>query len=276
VPPAREPAGTQILRAFAAAYPSATFIEIGANDGVQEDQLRPLLLSHLWTGVLVEPVPWLFERLRQNYRDKDGLAFENAAISDVDGVVPFFYVAPTDDQSSPVWSDALGSLSRAEVEQTLAAARDYGTKGSGVQFPDLSSRIETIDVPSLTFESLCRKHGIDQLDLLLIDAEGYDWEIVRRIDFGRHRPRLLIFENIHLPAEERDQSRGHLEGLGYQLMYEGFDTWCHDPRADDELARCWHRVRPTTPRRPLTTVLHRIRTSLVTRRTRGSRGCSGN
>jgi FkbM family methyltransferase len=261
--PQQELAGPRILHAFAEAYPRAVFIEIGANDGVQYDQLRPFIVSLPWVGVMVEPVPWLFQRLRDNYRGKEGLAFENAAVGDIDGVVPFYYVPPAEDhEGDPSWSDAMGSLSRAEVERTVKATREFAARASNVRIPDLSSRIERIEVPSLTFESLCRKHDIERLDLLLIDAEGYDWEIIKGIDFGRCRPRLLIFENVHLTAEERDQSVAHLEGLGYELTYEGIDTWCHDPRADDALARCWERMQAAAPRR-LGRLLQQVRARLA-------------
>jgi FkbM family methyltransferase len=240
-----EPAGPQILQAFADAYPAAAFIEIGANDGVQYDHLRPFILSLPWRGVMVEPVPWVFARLRHNYRGRDGVSFENAAIADVDGRVPFYYVAPASDREQedrPIWSDAIGSLSRGEVEKTIAAARYFAARGCAVHIPRIEARIERTEVPGLTFESLCRKHAISELDLLVIDAEGYDYEIIKGIDFQRHRPRLLIYESNHFSPEEREECGAYLEGLGYELMYERFDTWCHDPRADDNLARCWRRV----------------------------------
>jgi FkbM family methyltransferase len=236
------------------------FIEIGANDGVQEDHLRPFVTSFPWTGVLVEPVPWIFERLRDNYREHQGVTFENAAIANADGSVPFYYVASAEER--PTWSDAMGSLSRDVVEETIEAARRFVARGPGVYLPDPTSSIVQTEVPSLTFESLCRRHGIRELDLLAIDAQGYDYEIIKGIDFERHRPRLLIYESILLSADEREQSTAYLEGLGYETMYEGIDTWCHDPRADDFLARCWRSVRQ---RRRIGRLLHSIRTRLPAR-----------
>ncbi len=41
---------------------------------------------------MVEPLPWVFTRLRDNYRGQEGVTFENAAIADADGRVPFYYV----------------------------------------------------------------------------------------------------------------------------------------------------------------------------------------
>ena len=209
---------------------------------------------------MVEPVPWVFEHLRNNYRGQQGVAFENAAIASVDGRVPFYYVPPRrGPPGRPVWSDAMGSLSRVVVEETIAAPVISLPVVSASTFRDLKSSIVRTEVPSLTFESLCRKHGSGSLTCCLIDAQGYDYEIIKGIDFERHRPRLLIYESISSLADEREETTAYLEGLGYEMMYEGIDTWCHDPRADDSLARCWRSVRR---RRRVGMLLHRIRTRL--------------
>jgi FkbM family methyltransferase len=232
-----ELAGPQILRAFADTYPRAVFIEIGANDGVQHDHLRPFLVSLPWRGVMVEPVPSAFARLRENYRGHEGVSFENAAIAEADGRVPFYYIAPAPDRGQEdhaVWS-MIGSLSRDQVEWAISSIRNTFPN---LPATDVESRIQRTEVPSLTFESLCRKHAIGELDLLVIDAEGYDYEIIKGIDFDRYRPRLLIYENSHLSPDEGEQIRAHVEGLGYETRDEALDTWCHDPQVDDSLARC--------------------------------------
>lgn len=78
----RRLAGPRILRAFADRYPKAFFVEIGANDGEQHDHLRPLILGEEWRGIMVEPVPYVFERLRQNYdRVLERVTLENSAIT---------------------------------------------------------------------------------------------------------------------------------------------------------------------------------------------------
>jgi hypothetical protein len=57
--------GQRLLRAFADAYPEASFLEIGAGDGVTADHLRPFVVSRPWHGIMVEPVPYVFEQLRR-------------------------------------------------------------------------------------------------------------------------------------------------------------------------------------------------------------------
>ncbi len=232
----RRLAGPKLLRAFAAVYPEAFFIEIGSNDGEQHDHLRPMILDGGWRGIMVEPVPFVFERLRRNYGRLERVALENVAIADRDGSLPFYHLARADPirEGLPQWYDAIGSFSRESV------------LGHSEQISDIEARIVQTDVSCLTFESLCRKHGVDRLDVLLIDTEGYDWEIIQRVDFAVHRPRLLIYEHYHLDEGTRDACRAHLERLGYRVKEEGFDSWCLDAREDD-LMRTWDRLRPGVP-----------------------------
>ena len=86
-------AGPKAIEAFADAYPQAFFIEIGSNDGEQHDHLSPMIKSREWRGIMVEPVPYVFERLRRNYAGTKSISFENAAIADHDGQLPFFHLA---------------------------------------------------------------------------------------------------------------------------------------------------------------------------------------
>jgi FkbM family methyltransferase len=230
----RRKAVTELVRRFAAAYPEASFVEIGANDGVQHDHLRPHVLANPWSGVMVEPVPYVFERLRRNYGELPGVSLENVAIADRDGRLPFFHLAEVREgerRDLPAWYDAIGSFSLETVRRNASA------------IPGGESRIVRVEVPCLTFESLCRRHGLDRLDLVAIDAEGYDAEILRQIDFERRRPRLILYEHYHLPAGQRDATREWLRSLGYEAMEEFLDTYCLDPR-DDELTRAWRRLRP--------------------------------
>lgn len=231
-------AGPRLIRAFAEVFPAAAFVEIGANDGEQHDHLRPMILERRWRGVMVEPVPYVFERLRANYASVDRVAVENAAIADRDGHQPFYHLAPVADYEAeglPQWYDGIGSFSRESVldHQRL--------------IPDIESRLVETEVPCLTFDTLCAKHGLGQVDLLLVDTEGYDYEVLRTIDFQRHRPALVIYEHYHLSEDDQASAQHELRGAGYETMSEGFDTWCLRPEADAGLTRQWQRLRPAVP-----------------------------
>jgi FkbM family methyltransferase len=233
-------AGPRLLRAFADAYPRAQFVEIGSNDGEQHDHLRPFILDRDWRGVMVEPVPYVFARLEANYRGVAGVALENAAIADRDGTLPFYHLVDASDEARrdlPDWYDGIGSFSREAVLSHAA------------HMPDVEERIVTAQVPALSFDSLCRKHGLGTVNLVLIDTEGYDSAIVRSIDFDVWRPELLVYEHYHLSADERSAAAEHVRGQGYETMEEGFDTFCLRAGADERLRRTWRRLTPAVPGR---------------------------
>ena len=231
-------AGPRLTRAFAERYPRAFFVEIGANDGEKYDHLSHLIRSGEWRGIMVEPVPYIFARLKSNYGSVPGVILENAAIADRDSRLPFYHVAQLDEKelaAVPDWYDGIGSF----LLDTILSHRE--------KIPGLEDRIVKTEVPCMTFQSLCVKHGVDKVDLVLIDTEGYDFEVIKGIDFAVHRPRLLIYEHFHLPSAERARCRRQLEGLGYETKEEGFDTFCLDVRIDDELTRFWRGLRPAVP-----------------------------
>ena len=58
------------------------------------------------------------------------------------------------------------------------------------------------------------------IHFLSIDVEGLDEAILTHHDFGRYRPRVLVFERHALPKAEpgRDPVVGHLRARGYELV----------------------------------------------------------
>jgi FkbM family methyltransferase len=228
----------RVLDAFADAYPRAFFVEIGANDGLQHDHLRRHIEARAWTGIMVEPVPYVFERLQGNYGGNDRVALENVAIADRDGELPFFHLAEAhgaDRDRLPGWYDGIGSFSREVV-------LDHAP-----EIPDIEARLVEDRVPALRLSSLLAKHGVDHVDLLALDTEGHDWEIIRTIDLAATRPRLVLYEHYHLPREARERCRRHLADAGYATLEEGFDTLALDTAQDDALTRAWRPISPAVP-----------------------------
>ena len=56
-------------------------LQIGANDGKMADPVYKFVKLYKWRGLFVEPVTYLFERLVENYKECDGLRFENSVIA---------------------------------------------------------------------------------------------------------------------------------------------------------------------------------------------------
>ncbi len=203
-------ARTALQRLAACQGRNVYFLNIGANDGLSGDPLREFIYRFGWQGILVEPVPYVFQRLRRAYIGRQGLLFEQAALGPQNGTIPFWFVR--ENNSLPPGHDQLGSFDRQQVLKHAA------------QFPGLEPFLACQEIPTLTFSTLCRKHGIHHVDLVLSDVEGADALVVRQIMQSEWRPRLILYEEQHLTMEDRTDCRRRLREAGYTLESDGVDV----------------------------------------------------
>lgn len=203
----------QVINRFARLEPTATFIQIGANDGVTHDPLNSAIARWPWTGVMVEPVPYIFDRLRQNLASNPRVATDNVAIADTEGTKDFFHLAEAE-AGDPVWGwyHALGSFDRG----VLLSHRTL--------IPDIESRVLTTPVDCVTFDTLCARHGLTSVDVIQIDTEGYDHVILGLIDLDRYRPQIVMYEHVHLDIGIRTNLERRLHRDGYEFFSDPMDT----------------------------------------------------
>lgn len=227
--------GARLLEALAETQRETRFVQIGANDGVTDDPLHYFIVNYGWRGILVEPVPRIFESLKRTYARCPGLIFENVAISSREGLHDFYDVADPAEPGHglPPWYPELGSLSR---EVVLSHAREH---------PAIERHLRVQQVACITFKSLCARHAVSTLDLIAIDAEGHDFEILGLIDFSHYRPRVLVYEHQHMTLAQREQTQARLAAEGFEFAEEAFNTFCLNTRglgpAQRRLGEAWNR-----------------------------------
>ncbi|MDQ2650612.1 MAG: FkbM family methyltransferase, partial [Actinomycetota bacterium] len=203
-----------MIDAYGRAHPTASFVQVGSNDGVKFDPISLQIRTRRWTGVMVEPVPYLYERLTTNFGGGRRVQLENSAVAAHGGSQPFYYLAESagGEPGLPDWYDALGSFRR----DVLLSHREF--------IPEIDDRLRTIQVPCLTFDELCQKHGVEHLDLVHIDTEGYDYEVLRLVDLDRWRPTVVLFEHKHLSPDDRAAALARLEARDFELLADDTDT----------------------------------------------------
>jgi hypothetical protein len=99
--------------------------------------------------------------------------------------------------------------------------RDQVIRNVGKEF---ASHIESIEVPCYTLTSLFEQRGITRVDLLQIDAEGYDLSVLKSLNFETVRPVLVNFEHALLGADERHEAWQFLVKRKYRLFIRQPDT----------------------------------------------------
>jgi hypothetical protein len=55
-------------------------------------------------------------------------------------------------------------------------------------------------------------------------VEGYDYEVLKQIDFEMWGPRVVLYESIHLSKGDAENAVSLLHSHGFQIIRCGFDT----------------------------------------------------
>jgi FkbM family methyltransferase len=196
-----------VVRDRLAHDPDLFVLQIGANDGLGGDPLRQLIMQHDLAGLLVEPLPDIFEALRANYADRPRLRFANVAIAAHAGVRPFYRVRPGT-AGVPSWWFGVAGFDR----------RVLTSNGIPLE------AIDTIRIATTTLTELLTEHGVKRVDLLQVDAEGQDGAIVlAALDAGL-TPAIINYESCHLPPREQYAVRQRLAAAGYGFVEIQPDT----------------------------------------------------
>jgi FkbM family methyltransferase len=184
-----------------------TVVQIGSNDGKTDDPIHQLLSENAtWNALLVEPIPFLFQRLMRNYAGRENTQFANVAIGESEGEMTFYYLEEAlkiQMPDLPPWFDQLGSFDSEHIVKHLGE--------------EIRPFVKTLNIPATPLSQLLQKHSITQIDLLHIDTEGYDWSILKQLDLKTYRPKVILFEYKHLSTSDRAAAVESLESL-YQVQ----------------------------------------------------------
>ena len=169
-------------------------LNIGSMDGVMFDEMIGYTNMYNFNVLYVEPIPYLFDRLKSNIGDV-GL-FENSAISDYDGEIEMMTIDKEVIDSGLIHSCFYGMSAVYPPKNGL---------GSEFDRPTVEKYGKLIKVPCITFETLMNRHTLNNFDIVKIDAEGHDFKIFKQIDLKKYSPKVIRLEWINLSEEEQKE-----------------------------------------------------------------------
>ena len=161
-------------------FREGVFIEAGANDGVSQSNTYYLEKTLGWSGVLVEPVPRLFNKCRKNRR------------------------------RSRVFNCALVSPESAGTGVMICDKGDRGLL-SCVATGEGATEGAPSEVVGRTLTSVLEAAGLSRVDFFSLDVEGYELEVFKGLALARFAPRHILVETARVekvddvlcPAYER-------------------------------------------------------------------------
>jgi FkbM family methyltransferase len=191
---------------------SLTFIQIGANDGINFDPLHNFIKEnhHRVKGLVIEPLSDYFKQLSFNYRDYPNITPLEIAVHNTEKEMPIYRVSPDCLSDYPPWVTGASSFNKEKL----------------VVSDKIDPRVIISEmVACKSLNQLVREYKFDSIDLLQIDTEGYDFNIISEIDFSLFVPKLIHFE--HGIAKEI-MSRQELNSLRNLLHQNGYELWLTD------------------------------------------------
>lgn len=172
------------------------FIQVGANDGRSGDPLNQYILQYPWYGMLIEPQPDMFAQLCENYASvHDRLIFENVAIANGLSSITMYRGQGKDYPNTSVHRRVVTQLAPHDVE--------------------------LLTVPCTTLDALIQKHGLSNVDILQIDAEGYDYDVLKTLNLAAISPLIIQFEHGLITSQEMNGAVRYLSSHGYRVLYGG-------------------------------------------------------
>lgn len=205
------------------------FIQIGANDGKTNDPLYQFINQYKPSGLLIEPIESVFSHLLKTYENANNLIFDNVGIYDKSENVVFYKIKESHQDifkkhykknSNP---SGISSLYREHLIYFIK-------KNKLDKFDNVDNFIESVEIKCLTFNDLILKHNVNKINLLQIDAEGYDFEIIRQVlEKTEIKPNIINFEVKNIKTNINIEN--YLKNNGYcDFIYHGNDLCVYNKK----------------------------------------------
>jgi FkbM family methyltransferase len=160
------------------------FVEAGAYDGFIQSNTYWLERFRGWRGVLVEPIPHLYERAR---KQRPASHVVNSAL-----VSPDHAEATVRMRYAGLMSLVPGAKGGGELEEEHLLAGDMN---------GLDDVGQEISVPARTLTDVLNEAGAPaEIDLLSLDVEGFEAGVLQGLDLERYRPSFMLIEMDDIEA----------------------------------------------------------------------------
>jgi len=188
------------------------FVEIGAYDGEYASNTSGLA-DIGWFGYYVEPIPEYSQRCVARHIDNKNVTTSQYAIGAKLGQVDINIGGPL-------------STIRNEMK-TNFESMDWAVD----LFVD-----ERVKVQQMTLEEYLVKHNVKlKFELLVIDVEGYEWNVLRNFDITKWQPQMVIIElhdqndNYLLIRDECNDIVRYFANNRYKIIYKDFSNTIYVP-----------------------------------------------
>jgi hypothetical protein len=95
--------------------------------------------------------------------------------------------------------------------------------------PDIAERMIEVSVKCVSMKTLLCEVGGRTVYILTLDAEGFDYAVLKMIDFSVLRPAIICYEHTHLAKADQEAAAKMLADQDYRMTRNNLDTFANRP-----------------------------------------------
>jgi FkbM family methyltransferase len=191
------------------------FVEVGAFDGEYASNTSRLA-DIGWQGFYIEPVPEYFQKCVARHNVNKNIKVDQCAIGSVAGKVEIHVGGPL---------STINEEMRMNFENLDWAKGNFENK-----------KIEAVQ---FTLNDYLRKNQIcQQFEILVVDVEGYEWEVFKNFDIQTWKPQMIIIE-LHDQNDDylflrKDCNKlvNYFDVNDYKVIFKDFTNTIYVPKND--------------------------------------------
>ena len=172
------------------------FIEAGGYDGEEHSNTLFFELERGWTGILIEPVPKIYQKLLSKNRK---IYTINACIADNKPIVAKFRVLH-------VLSGRISEMSDKQQKIIDREAKAGHSKIDSIAY-----------IPCFSLRTILKAINVDYVDYFSLDVEGGEWSILKNFDLKR-----TDIKSFSIECGENDDKKvlikNFLKNYGYTFL----------------------------------------------------------
>jgi len=184
-------------------------VVIGAHSGIH---IKDLISEYANSKILlVEPVPYNYQILENDYKNNEKIFISRNAIFDEAKKDNFYHVKKESIKKlGKHWASQIGSFDKNHI-------LNHKNKRFDIKDDD----IQITEVEFITFQDLVKKYSINSINKLQIDVEGAEYKIMHSIDYNKIKIKNIFFESKHFDGTFTEGEK--LKKIKDKLILNGYN-----------------------------------------------------
>ena len=207
-------------------YKNGFYVDVGAHDGVTINNTLYFEKNHNWSGINIEPIKSVFDKLVINRPNDINL---NCAVCNNDGVTDFL--------CNTGYTEMISGIKSNFDPRHLQRLHNENIQ--------MGSTTEIIKVNTKKLETIFDENNISHINYLSIDVEGAEFEVIKSINFDKVFIDIINFENnyndVSVPIikylEEKGYIQLHKKSVDIFMMHK--QSIFYDPNLFYKYSQTW-------------------------------------